>query len=286
LKENWLIVLAIVLVLFFTFGSNLFSSIPRFTSFADVEVFEQGVPVMEAASFRGGFSPPISQDFAPDILERKIVKTTSISTEVNRGTFKEAESKVLNIIESSESILLNQNVNKIGKDKKSYFVGNYNLKVDTAKYDSVVAQLKDIGEVTNFNENEQDVTGRFENIKVEIQTEKSRLKRFEQLFDETKEAEQKIQLTDRIFNQERRIKYLVDSLRNIGKRVEYSTISLRLNEKSSDYIDIAFVKFSQLIKRFVESINSLLKIIFYLIPWAITLYIIRFLFKLVKRRKN
>jgi len=279
--------LVVVILFFFTLGGNLFGSFSRISQLsgvADIEGFGQELVAVESAAFRGGIPSPLSGDFAPDVLDRKIVKTTSLSTEVKRGTFKDAESKVLNVVKSSNSILLNQNVNRIGKDKKSYFVGRFTIKVDTKKYDSVVSQLKDIGEVTNFNENQQDVTGRYENIDVEIQTEKTRLTRFEQLFDETKDVEQKIQLTDRIFNQERRIKYLEDSLKNIGQRVDYSTISLTINEKKSDYADIVFVKFSELVKGFVGSINLLLKLIVNIIPWVVAIYIIMFLFKLIKRK--
>lgn len=237
------------------------------------------------ATAERGFYPTPSADFAPDVLERKIVKTTSIATEVDRGSFKDAENKVLSIVTSSESILLNQNANKIGKDKKSYFTGRYTIKVDTTKYDSVVSQLKGIGEVTSFNERQDDVTGRFEDINIELEAEKEKLARFQQLFDEAEVVEFKIQLTDRIFNQERRIKYLEDSLENIDLRVEYSTITLTLNEERSDYANIVFVKFSELVQRLVSSFNSLLKLLFYLVPWVIGFFIVKFIYGIIKRRR-
>jgi len=47
-----------------------------------------------------------------------------MATDVERGTFKQAESKVKNIVTSSNSFLLNQNSNRYGKDKKSYYTGS------------------------------------------------------------------------------------------------------------------------------------------------------------------
>jgi len=261
-------------------GSNLFSISSSIGRVSDASF---GIEKMAVVSQSRTGIVPIADGFAPDILERRIVKTTSVMTEIERGTFKEAESKMLEIVKSSDSILLNQNVNKNGKDKKSFFVGRYNIKVDTAKYDSVVAQLKGIGEVTSFNENQQDVTGRFENLNVELEAENAKLSRYNQLYLETKDVEFKIQLTDRIFNQERRIKYLEDSLENIDKRVEYSTISITITEEKSKYVDVAIVKFSELIKSFVGSVNLLIKLFFMIIPWIIAIYIIRFLFKIIRK---
>jgi len=139
-----------------------------------------------------------------------------MSTEVERGTFKEAESKLLNIVSASDSILLNQNSNRRGRDKKTYHTGRYTLKIDTKKYDSVIAQIKDIGKVTSFTESQSDVTGRFQNINIELDSERARLSRYQRLFEETIDIEQKIKLTDRIFNQERTIRYMENSLKNLG----------------------------------------------------------------------
>lgn len=283
IKDNWLIVLIVVIVFLFMFGGNLFgSTLGRTLSVSKVDSL--GIVAESVAYDQGYFPPPSSGDFAPEVEERKITKTTNIATEVERGKFKDAESKVLNIVKSSDSILLNQNSRKTGKGRKSYYTGSYSIKVDTTKYDSVVSQLKDIGEVTSFNENTQDITAVFENLNDRSATEKARLARFEKLLDESTRVEDKIQLTDRIFNMERTIKYLEDSLKNQGLRVEYSTISLTLNEERSDYVNVVFVKISELIKGFVGSLNLLLKFIFYIIPWAIAYYLIRFIIRFIKRK--
>ena len=91
----------------------------------------------------------------------------------------------------------------------------------------------------------------------------------------------KIVLNDRIFDQERRIKYLKESIDNIDKKVDYSQISLTLNEKRSEYVDIAVVKFSELIMRLVGSFNTLISLVFMALPWLV-LYLI---FKFVTKKK-
>ena len=138
----------------------------------------------------------------------------------------------------------------------------------------------------SFSESQQDITGSYQNINIEIKTEKSRLTRYNKLYDETQDAEQRVLLIDRIFNQERRIKYLEDSLKNLDKRIDYSTIYFNINEERSDYANIVFVKIGDLAKTFVNNLNSVLKLIFGIVPWAVAALIAFFGYRLVKKKNS
>lgn len=289
IKENWLI-LVLVLVLFLLVSpgiSILQTSVSR--SFDGGFGIAQDYDVMEEMAYSKamiapGMYPEVS--FAPEIEERIITKTASISTEVERGTFKESESKLKNIIRSSDSFLLNENVNEYERDRKSYYQGNYQIKVDVKKYDSVVSQLKSIGEINSFNEDQSDITRRYTNKQIELETEKERLVRFKEMYAKAERMEDKIELNDRIFNQERTIKYLEESMKNLDQRVDYSTIHFSMTEKRSEYANVIFVKFSELIKNFVNSLNSLINWIFVLIPWIIAGLIILFAVRSFRKKKK
>ena len=66
--------------------------------------------------------------------------------------------------------------------------------------------MKEIGEVTSFSENADDITEQFVDLETELVAEKERLARYKQMLSEATLVEDKIQLSDRIFNQERTIK--------------------------------------------------------------------------------
>ena len=290
IKDNWLIIaLVLILFIFMSGGGNLISSIGSGVYSASTGM-DKIAAMSESLAYGGGRayypSPLAGGDFAPEVQERKITKTTSLSTEVERGTFKDSESKLKNIISSSDSYLLNENANKYGTDKKSYYIGSYQIKVDASKYDAVILQLKEIGEVQSFNENTRDITGTYTNAEIELQTEKDRLTRYQSMYNEAKEIKDKIELNDRIFNQERTIKYLEDSLKRMDLKVEYSTIYFTMNEKQSDYANVVFVKFSELIRNLVGSFNALLNFIFVIAPWAVAALIIKFVWKVFKRKKK
>ena len=284
IKENWLIiVLAIVLFLFVSGGSGFLNSVIT-NSGLDKSWALGGTEMTGLSDSMGrGYSSSASSDFAPEVEERKLIKTTSLSMEIKRGLFNEAEAKLKNIITLSDAYLLNEQVSKQGDKKKSYYYGSYQLKVDTEKYDSVISQLKEIGTVESFNENAYDVTGRYTNTEIEIEVEKQRLLMYEQIYADAKSVTDQIELTNLIFNQERTIKYLEDFLKNLDQRIDYSTIYFVMNEERSEYYDIIFVKFSDLLKTLVESFNNLINLVFVLIPWAIALVIIRFGWKFFKK---
>lgn len=287
IKENWLIVLLLLIVFL------LFTSLPAIEMLQQ-NVFQAGfaqrgyeIAVADSKIGIGMPSPAMYGDsFAPEAAERKITKTASLSTEVERGTFKDAESKLKSIVTASDAFLLNENVQKYDQGRRSYYSGSYTIKVEERKYDAAVMQLKQIGEVTWFSENADDITAQFVSLEAELQAEKERLARYKQMLMEAAAVSDKIELSDRIFNQERTIKYLEEQLKNAGTRVEYSTLYVTLTEKQSEYIDAAFVKFSELVTRFLSSVNALLKLVVGLIPYALAALLAWLGWKKLNKRKK
>lgn len=286
MKENWLMIVLVLVVLVFISGGNGIVN----TGLNSAGGFIKGVPSggayemadMDVASSSRYYPGYDDGGFAPEVEERKITRTSSLSSEVERGEFREAEERLKNIITSSGAYLLNEGSNRNGEGWRGYYSGYYSIKVDTEKYSAVVAQLKEIGEVQNFNENMVDVTGRYEDLSVQIETEKARLARYLEMYAEAKDVNDKIELNDRIFNQERTIKYLENSLENIDNRIDYSTISFSMGEERSEWTNIVFVKMSSLVRGFVESLNSLLKFVFGVVPWAIAAWVVWFFYKRFK----
>ena len=286
IKENWLLLVIVLIVLaFLNFGS--LGSFGNLSSLAGGTQFER--MVAQDATYSKGYGiipPPSYGDFAPDVTDRKITKSSSMTSEVETGSFKDAESMLKSIIKSTNSYLLNENVNKYDSGWKSYYTGTYQIKVDSRKYNDVLTQLKSLGEVKSFSENTEDITASYKNLEIELAAEKQRLSRYQKMYEEATLTADKIQLNDRIFDQERTIKYLEDSLKNIDKQVDYSTIYVTLNEKQSEYANIVFVKFSELVRRLVASINSLLALIFVVAPYAAAAMILWVIVKVFRKNKG
>ena len=288
IKENWLIaLLVIVLLVFSVFGGGLGSSVGGIAAYKSAAGYGLTMAESAAAPSYGRGIAPIYYDegFAPEVQDRKITKTASLSTEVERGTFNSAQSRLKAVITSSDSYLLNENVNKYDQGRKSYYSGSYQIKIDSSKYDSVVSQIKEIGEIQSFSESADDITGRYTDLSSELQAEKARLQRYREMYNEAESVEDKINLNDRIFNQERTVKYLEDAIKSIDQQVSYSTLYVTISEKRSEYADTTLVKLSQLIRNLVGSFNSLLSLVFSLIPYAIAAILVWVVYRAIKKRK-
>ena len=224
--------------------------------------------------------------FAPEVEDRIKTISSSLSTEIERGYFVEAEGKLKEIIEKSDSYLLNENVRKseIGFRETRY--SSYAIKVDILKYEDVILKLKEIGDVKSFNKNTEDITGQCADLELNLELEKSRLVRYQEMYFSAKDISDKIELNDRIFNQERIVKYLEDRINSLDKKVDYATIYFSMNEEKSGYSNIALIKLSELVKEFVSSVNNLLGLFFVIIPWIIFSGVLFWIYRFIKKKRR
>ena len=283
LKENWLIVAILVLLL--VFFSPAWDAVQQ--ALPSYGVAERGVGGIQTAEAKRGVPSPIwdGGSFAPEVKDRKITKTASLSTEVERGTFKDAESQLKGIVTAADAFLLNENVQKYGTDRRSYYSGNYFIKVEASKYGAVTSQLQQIGDVQSFQESTEDITEQLTNTRIELDGEKERLRRYQQMFADTATVSEKIELSDRIFDQERRVKYLEDQLEHGETRVEYSTLFVTITEKQSAYAEVVFVTFSELVAKLVASITGVLELLMTVLPYALIAGVVWLVVRKIRKKK-
>ena len=254
LKENWLLVALFLVVLIWVSGMNPIST-----------GISSGFNKMEYAMAEPSMVQFYNSGFAPDIEERKIVQTLSLSTEVRRGTYTDNEQKLKAIVITTNSLIVNENVNTYDDSKSGY----YQIQVDSSKADAIMNQLKGIGKITSLYNNKQDITNSYTDTKIELDSETRRLGKYNLMFSEAKNVDEKIQLTNLIFDQERRVKYLQERLDNQDEKVDYTTISFNMVEKQSEWANIALTSFGNLVRSLVNSINTLLHLIFVILPYAV-----------------
>lgn len=266
IKENWLLLLIVV----FIFGVMIYLPNSGSIGFASQNKMAMDYAYESSLAYGGSYDTykNYTQNFAPQVENRKIVKTANLGLEIKVGKFYDVDSKLREVIKSSDSFILNENIYSNKVNSREIFSGNYVIKVNNDKLEYITNQLKDLGKVTRFTMGADDVTGQYTNVNIELQVERERLLRYQEMYEDAELINDKIELNDRIFNQERTIKYLEDSVRDIDQRIDYSTINLTVNEKS-DYLGIAFVKLSDLVRSFINSLNSLIRLVVLILPWVI-----------------
>lgn len=289
IKDNWfLLVLAIIIVMIMLFTMSGLGSISRgysSTNYA-MEVSSDSMSAYVGSPSYYGYNQPAGPStFSPEQIYRQVIKNSNMGLEIKVGKFQETDTQLKSYISSKGAFILKENINTNTANNKYIYTGSYTIKVKVSDYDSVISQLKTLGKVTSLNEGEDDVTGKYTNNKLELEVEKERLERFQEMYAQATKMEDKLNLNDRIFNQERTIAYLEDSLKSIEERVDYSTINLTIREKS-DYIGIAFIKLATLVKAFVSSTNALLQFIAGILPWALVAGVVYFIVVAIKKRNK
>lgn len=284
LKDNWLIAI-IVLVFIFIAGSFNFT-IPTTFDLMGRGMGGEEYALDGKASSMMAPAPYGSGGFAPEISERVLTRSAYLNTEVRRGGFQEADKELKDIVKSTDSFLLNENVTKSDSRFRQYYSGSYSIRVETSKYAAVTSQLKEIGEVQAFSESTDDITDGYTKVEIELASQKEQLIRYEALYNQATSVEDKLALSDRIYNQERTIKYYEDLFADLDATVEYSSVSVQLNEKHSDYAGIKFVSFGELVNNIVQGINNLLTLIFFLLPYGILGWLIYYGYRWLKRSRK
>lgn len=280
IKENWIIVLGLVLLVGLFFIGNMGGA-----SYKSLATANYAMDYAESAYYddEGMYMKSFAGGFAPEIVERKITKYANLRSEVRSGQFDSSVESLKNIVSESDSFLLSEDIGLYGEGKKAYSYGNFRIKVSTDNYSGVVSRLKEIGEVKSFREDMDDVTEQYTNIEIDIATEKARLERFKTMMNKSDRIEDQIQLADKIFSLERTIAYYEESLENMDSRIDYSTISFSLTEERPMLYGVVFVKFSELVETLVVSLNSLLYLVFAAIPYAIVIGLVVFGFKIFRK---
>ncbi|MBI4144770.1 DUF4349 domain-containing protein [Candidatus Woesearchaeota archaeon] len=283
LKDNWLLIL-LPLVLFFLLAGGL-SGLSGLVS--DV-AFSPGASsgyAQPSIGYDGGYP---SQSYAPSgareatstsvdaTAGQLIAKTASMETKVERGTFLDEEASLKSIVQSSDAQLLQQNVQTYGEGISQYRAGSYRVKVDADKYEELVSKLGEIGEMDSFRETADDVTQAYTDLSVRLANEKTRLSRYNEMYKEATDVSDKLEISDRIFNQENMIKYLEEALRDVGDQVVYSTVDVTLTEEKSGYAELTFVGLSDLVKGFVGSLSTVIYLFVLLLPWALGIWLVVF----------
>ncbi len=275
IKDNWLLIVLFVFGFFMVFFMIAGGGSMMRTSSLSVNSMDYA---SGSGAYRESYYPNTGNSLMPEVVNRIIIKTASMSTIVK--DWDKAETDMRSYVKSNDAILTNENVNAAyGR----YNNGYYTINVPTDKYDALVTQLKSIGDVQSFSERANDITGSYVRLQDVIVAEKARLDSYEKLYASSNNVDEKIKLMDRIYNQKNVISGLEYQLQNQNEQIDYSQISFSMQEKRPTHANVVFATFADLWSAFKQSLNVMLYIIAYVLPFLLLWLLIWGVIKLFKR---
>jgi hypothetical protein len=169
------------------------------------------------------------------LAERKIIRSANLTIEVEN--FDEAYNKIEGII-LGIGIVQDSNVttNKIYIEDQLKLVksGTIVLRVNKDKFDSVINNLKGIGEVYNLQINGQDVTDQYIDTESKLRLLKLEQSKLEAYLEKLDDLDKIFRVESRLTEIRQEIESLTGNLKKMSSLVELSTITLTLNEKYPD----------------------------------------------------
>lgn len=271
LKKSWLLIV-LILFLFLSFAFFLVFSVGSFSY--GTESLSASFDMTDGSRDVSGFS-----NLAPEVVERIIVKTASLRLEV--VNFNHTQSRLENLIDEHNVIKSSENINTVNR---RYVRARYTLNVPTEEYDVFVNELQTFGVVLSFNERSQDITGSYLNNRDIIELEKEVLEAYERLYDSTTSTSERTNLIRRISDQKSRIRSLENRMANQDDRLDYSQVTLNIDERTPRHANVQFATFSDLWSGVKASTNVLIWLVTYLIPFIIFGTIIFYLKRIIKNR--
>lgn len=259
----------------------------------------------DASGWDPGYSPeepeaePTSandNDFSP--AGRKIIKQYSYTIETQN--FDESLSNIMSAVEPAEGYVLYSDIYAAGYGDVGPKRAQLQLRIPTQYIPRFREQLGDAGRITNQGESGEDITDRYYDTEMRIQSLESQLNRLSALYEKADIMADIIEIQTKIDDVIFQLEYLKGEMQRMDHYVDYSTITISLMEvrdftptdgvtqSLGDRIKNAFSQMMINLRRGAE--NFVVNIVYFL-PGIIIFAVIVLIIILVirsgrKRRKN
>lgn len=186
---------------------------------------------------------------------------------------------VKKIVESDASLrtIVEQYNAHITYESVSETSSHYTIEVIDSNRESMVNEIKNIGEVTSYSDSAYYAGDTIEDYTKLLNAELTRYNRYLELYNEANTVEDKLLITDKMFESEQTIAYYQTYLNNTEKSVSYTTLSVSLQEDR--WID-NFVTLQLMRDQIINSMNFIVTSIMWLLPWFLIIGIIQLYRKL------
>jgi hypothetical protein len=210
-------------------------------------------PSMEAPSIRdnGGYGEAapaeMPRDYEADSLagggstinvsnailaERKIIRSANLTIEVEN--FDTAYTNIEGII-ANIGIIQQTNINTervyVGDEVKLVRRGTIVLRVDKTMFDSVLNNLRGLGDVYNYTTEGQDVTDQYYDVEARLRLLRMQQEKLEAYVAKLNDIEEIFKAESKLTEIRYQIESLTGNLNKLTSLVELSTITVNLNEK-------------------------------------------------------
>lgn len=225
--------------------------------------------------------------------KRKVILNGNLKIETT--AFDNDVALINTFVNDNGGYIENSNLYVSKFDGMDYKNKNIVIKVPVENYENLKIQLQAIGKVIQQSENEQDITGQYYDLQSNLDFKLQEEKRLEELSASAVEIEDVIAIEEKLSEVKSTIELYRTQLKNFDIQVQYSTITVELNEVSNEQININLDNFGgKVINALKKSINYTIKLFeivivfisFMFIPFVVLSIFLIIIFSIVKIFKS
>ena len=158
-----------------------------------------------------------------------VIKTGNINVLVQSGTIESKYMELRAIINSRNADISGVSYNEYS-DQKGYTL---TIKVQPKDFESVLADLKKLGEVKSADTNLEDVTTEYTDLEVRVSNLKKEMLALNELYSRTENIEDILKIRSEISNVQTQLELYEKQMLDIERRVAKSTISIYMYEEKA-----------------------------------------------------
>ncbi|MCT4619874.1 MAG: DUF4349 domain-containing protein [Marinisporobacter sp.] len=164
--------------------------------------------------------------------ERKVIKNAYMHLDIE--DYDKKLNEIMNMIKSIGGYVEHSNTEYSyyvpEKPENSLKRGNVTIRVPENQFINIVDQVKELGRVTNFSMNGEDITQRYRDTANEIENLKIQEKRLRQIMDKAKDVKDVLEVERELTRIRGQLNGLTGNIKKWDQLVNLSTIQVSLNE--------------------------------------------------------
>lgn len=282
-KRNILVLLSLFLILSIVVSCSADNKQNSNESKSAEDYDSLGYSEMEEADFEGEYTSSLEPE--------KVITTIDLTLETTE--FDRSNDELNKIIEKHDGYVEYSNISYNSQNFKN---GEFVIRVPKDNVDSFKSDIKSIGNITWESTNKRDVTKQYTDIESRLKAIEVKEERILALMEKADKIEDIIVLEEQLSQVIYEKENLQSSLMNLDDKVDYSTINLSIKEveklSGSNNPKISFsekikIAFDESIYFFKDTIEKLIVLLIYILPFIIVFGIIGFgIYKGIIKLKN
>jgi len=205
------------------------------------------------------------------------IKSGSINIEVQSNTIESKYDELISKLNSKNVEIVDLQYNEYTSEKRYTLT----IKVSPNEFDSIISEVKTLGDIKSANTNIEDVTEQYVDIERRISHKEIQLNRLYELYNQTGTVTELLELEREISRVEYELESLVATKLSYDKKITKSTIVIYLTEKKFESELSLTDTFSGLMPLFLTTLSFGLMFLVGSIGFVIPFLIIVVLIKLI-----